>query len=147
MSDAADLAKAVHYGELAARRATEAFAFGEAARQLERALQVDELADADDVRSRCDLLLALGEVLGLAGEAERALRQIAPEALPIAEELGDRSRSTSRACRIAVGNLDALEVYPHKHGGSKLKEVLMKSLVQAWLATVVAARDILHYVE
>ena len=47
-SDALDLAKAVHYGELAARRATDVFAYGEAARQLERALVVLELADPED---------------------------------------------------------------------------------------------------
>jgi predicted ATPase len=36
-SDTNDLAKAVHYGEFAAMRASEVFAYGEAARQLERA--------------------------------------------------------------------------------------------------------------
>jgi predicted ATPase len=39
-SDTLNLAKAVHYGQVAARHATEVFAYGEAARQLERALVV-----------------------------------------------------------------------------------------------------------
>jgi predicted ATPase len=37
-SDSLDLAKAVHYGEVAARRATDVFAYGEATRQVDRAL-------------------------------------------------------------------------------------------------------------
>ena len=59
-SDTLDLGKAVHYGELAARRATDVFAYGEAARQLERTLVVLDLADPEDQSKRCDLLLALG---------------------------------------------------------------------------------------
>jgi hypothetical protein len=67
-SDTADLAKAVSYGELPARRATEVFAYGEAARQLDRALVVQDLVDPDDRVRRCDLLLALGEAQFPAGE-------------------------------------------------------------------------------
>jgi DNA-binding CsgD family transcriptional regulator len=105
-SDAGDLAKAVSYGELAARRATEVFAYGEAARQLERALAVQDLVDQDDHLKRCDLLLALGDAQLPSGETERAIRQVAPEALSLAEALGDRSRAF-RACRLAVDCLFA----------------------------------------
>ena len=41
-SDAADLKKAVCYGEMAARRATDVYAYGEAVRLLEQALKVQE---------------------------------------------------------------------------------------------------------
>ncbi len=103
-SDTSDLAKAVRFGELAARRATEVFAFGEAARQLDRALVVQDLVDPDDDARRCDVLLELGEVLLPAGETERVIAHIAPSALALAEALSDRGRAF-RACRLA---LDAL---------------------------------------
>jgi DNA-binding CsgD family transcriptional regulator len=105
-SDAADLAKAVSYGELAARRAMEVFAYGEAARQLERALAVQDLVDPDDRVKRCDLLLALGEALFPAGGRERVIAHVAPDALKLAEAVGDRSRAF-RACRLAVDCLGA----------------------------------------
>src|SRR5262249_13481173 len=100
-SDAADLARAVRYGELAARRAADAFAHGEAARQLERALVVQDLVDPDDAAKRCDLLLLLGEALLPVGETDRVIEQIAPDALASAERLGDMSRAF-RACRLAL---------------------------------------------
>jgi DNA-binding CsgD family transcriptional regulator len=100
-SDASDLAKAVSYGELAARRATEVFAYGEAARQLERALAVQDLVDTDDQAKRCDLLLALGEALFPDGEIERVIAQVAPDALKLAEALGDRDLAF-RACRLVL---------------------------------------------
>jgi DNA-binding CsgD family transcriptional regulator len=105
-SDTSDLARAVRYGELAARRAVEVFAFGEAAHQLERALVVQDLVDPDDRARRSDLLLALGEVLLPAGETERVIAHIAPDALALAEELGDRGRAF-RACRLALDGLFA----------------------------------------
>jgi tetratricopeptide (TPR) repeat protein len=100
-----DLEKAVHYGELPARRAVYAFAHGEAVRVLERVLQIQELIHPDDIGRRCDLLLALGEALFPSGETSRAL-QIAPEAFSLAEKLKDRSPA-SRACRLAIDGLDA----------------------------------------
>jgi DNA-binding CsgD family transcriptional regulator/tetratricopeptide (TPR) repeat protein len=100
-SDAGDLAKAVEYAALAARRATEVFAYGEAARQLERALAVQDLVDPDDAAKRCDLLLALGEALFPDGDTERVITQVAPEALALAETLGDQVRAF-QACRLAV---------------------------------------------
>jgi DNA-binding CsgD family transcriptional regulator len=103
-SDSLNLAKAVHYGELAAKHAAELFAYGEAARQLDRALVVQDLVDPDAAARRCDLLLTLGEALGPAGETERVIAHIAPDALALAEREGDRRRAY-RACRLA---LDAL---------------------------------------
>jgi DNA-binding CsgD family transcriptional regulator len=105
-SDSVDLGKAVRYGGLAARRAMEVFAFGEAARQLDRALVVQDLVDPGDEPRRCDLLLTLGEVLLPAGETERVIMHVAPDALTLAEALGDRGRAF-RACRLALDGLFA----------------------------------------
>jgi predicted ATPase len=100
-SDIGDLSKALAYAALAARRATEVFAYGEAARQLEHALVLQDLADTDDRARRCDLLLALGEALFPAGETERVIAEIAPDALALAEGLGDRGRAF-HTCHLAV---------------------------------------------
>ena len=59
-SDRADLEKAVSYGEMAARRATDVYSYGEAVRLLEQALKVQEVLDPEEKLKRCDLLLALG---------------------------------------------------------------------------------------
>ena len=64
----------MRYGELAAQRALSVYAYGEAVRHLEQALEVQEVLDPDDKAKRCDLLLALGEALLPAGEPLRALR-------------------------------------------------------------------------
>ena len=93
-TDRDDLAKAVRYGELAAQRALAVYAYGEAVRHLEQALEVQEVLDPDDKAKRCDLLLALGEALLPAGEPTRAVDEVAPEALELAEALGDRRRAS-----------------------------------------------------
>jgi hypothetical protein len=103
-SDTLNLAKAVQYGEVAARRATEVFAYGEAARQLERALVGQDLVDPDDRAKRCDLLLSLGEALIAAGETERVSAHVAPDALRMAEGIGDQGRAF-RASRLALDSL------------------------------------------
>jgi DNA-binding CsgD family transcriptional regulator len=105
-ADPQDLAKAVHYAEVAARRATDVCAYGEAARQLERALVVQDLVNPDDRAKRCDLLLSLGEVLFPAGENERVITYVAPDALSLAEGIGDRSRAF-HASRLALDSLFA----------------------------------------
>jgi DNA-binding CsgD family transcriptional regulator len=105
-SDTLNLAKAVRFAELAAKRATDVFAYGDAARQLEHGLVVQELSDPEDHARRCDLLLALGEALVPIGETERVIAHIAPEALTVAERLSDRSRAF-RACRLAIDASDA----------------------------------------
>jgi eukaryotic-like serine/threonine-protein kinase len=109
-TDRDDLAKAVHYCELAATRAIGVYAYGEAARLLEQALDVQEVLDPDDRAKRCDLLIALGEALHHAGEPRRVLDELAPTALALAEELDDRERG-SRACQLAIGGI-------HTYGGA-----------------------------
>jgi hypothetical protein len=104
-TDPDDLAKAVHYGELAARRALSVYAYGETVRHLEQALGVQEVLDPDDAAKRCELLLALGEALIPAGESQRAADEVAPEVLELAERLGARQLAF-RACSLAfVGML------------------------------------------
>jgi DNA-binding CsgD family transcriptional regulator len=105
-SDAANLTQAVRYGELAAKRASDAFAYGEAARQLERALVVQDLAVPGDRTKRCILLLALGETLLPVGETDRVIQDIAPNSFALAEALGDRGLEF-RACRLALDAYNA----------------------------------------
>ena len=103
-SDPGDLGKAIEYGERAARRSQEVYAYGEAARLLEQALQVQEVLDPEDHARQCDLLLALGDVLMPAGEPRRVYETVAAEAFTLAEDLADRGRS-SRACQAALSAL------------------------------------------
>jgi DNA-binding CsgD family transcriptional regulator len=91
----------VEYATLAAKRATEVFAYGEAARQLERALAVQDLVNPDDRVRRLDVLLALGAALFPSGDTERVVTQVGPDAFALAEELGDRERAF-RACRLVL---------------------------------------------
>jgi len=97
-SDRRDLNKAVTYGQAAARRALSVYAYGEAARHLERALEVQDVLAPDDHVKRCDLLLALGEALMPAGEPLRAANQVAFEAFTLAEAGDDRARAARAAC-------------------------------------------------
>jgi tetratricopeptide (TPR) repeat protein len=108
-TDKADLAKAVEYGEVAAKRAMSVFDYGEAVRLLERAIAVLEVLDAEDKEKRCDLLVSLGEALMPAGESQRAYEQVAEEALVLATALGDEVRSVS-ICLLATNALI-------RHGG------------------------------
>ena len=92
-SDVDDLTRAVTYGEMAADRALEVYALREAVRLLERAMEVQEIVDPDDKAKRCDLLLKLGMPLTLTLQNARVVQEIAPEALSLAEALGDDARA------------------------------------------------------
>jgi tetratricopeptide (TPR) repeat protein len=74
------------------------FAYGESARHLEHALEVQDVLNPDDHVKRCDLLLALGEALMPAGEPLRAANQVAEEAFALAESAEDRDRAARAAC-------------------------------------------------
>jgi len=119
-TDAGDLRKAIAYAERAAARALAVYAYGEAARHLEQALDVQEVLDPDDKAKRCDLLLALGEALLPAGEPARVFERVAPQALELAEALEDNGRA-SLACQLAVealgryGNLAMGGTAVHRH--------------------------------
>jgi tetratricopeptide (TPR) repeat protein len=103
-TDPADLAKAVSYAEIAARRATDVYAYGEAVRLLEQALKVQEVLDPEDKTRRCDLLLALGDALVLAGEHQRVVSTEASQAFALAEAISDNERA-SRASVLAMRGL------------------------------------------
>jgi class 3 adenylate cyclase len=96
-SDADDLAKAVHYGELAAQRAMGIYAYGEAARHLGRALQAQEVLGPDDAARRCDLLLALGQAMLPTESIEAIPESIAEEAFQLGLALNDRTRAGDAA--------------------------------------------------
>jgi tetratricopeptide (TPR) repeat protein len=97
-SDRADLEKAVSYGEMAARRATDVYSYGEAVRLLERALKVQEVLDPEEKAKRCDLFLALGWARFYSHEYRHILDSEAPAALALAEGTGD----TGRACQACL---------------------------------------------
>lgn len=100
-SDPADLTKAVHYGEMAAERASAVFADAEAARLLQQALQVQEVLDPEDKAKITDLHLLLGYVLAQSGESRHAFQVEAPTALALAQAIGDQERAGS-ACLLAL---------------------------------------------
>jgi tetratricopeptide (TPR) repeat protein len=100
-TDPADLKKAVAYGEMAAKRASDVYAYGEAARLLEQALKVQKVLDPDDKKEICDILLPLADALLDSGQARRALDVELPEAFSLAEALGNKQRA-SRACFLAI---------------------------------------------
>ena len=103
-SDPSDLAKAIAFGEMAAKRATAVFAYWESVDHLDRCLQVQEVLDPGDKGKRCDLLLALGDALLLGEEPQRILDLVSPEALSLAEDLDDTIR-LCRACQLALWGL------------------------------------------
>lgn len=94
-----DLEKALRYGEMSAERAMAVYAYTEAVRLLEQALQVQEVLDPDDKAKRCDLLLALADALGPAGNPLLVMEQVAPEAFKLAEALNDGARASRASLR------------------------------------------------
>src|SRR5205814_8079274 len=98
-TEEADLEKAVRYGELAAQRAMQVFAYGEAVRHLEQALRAQEVLNPEDRAKRCEVTLGLADALGPAGNPAAALNR-ADEAFLLSEALGDDD-GASRACRTA----------------------------------------------
>ena len=96
-TDPIDLTKAVSYGEMAAKRATDVYAYGEAVRLLDQAVKVQEVLDPEDKSKRCDLLLALCEALYAVPDAKRIHDTEAPAAFSLAESLGDKARA-ARSC-------------------------------------------------
>ncbi|MCH8973509.1 MAG: AAA family ATPase [Chloroflexi bacterium] len=103
-TDRGDLAKALAYSEMAAEQAVAVHAYSEAARLLDQAIKVQQVLDPDDKAKRCDLLLALAEALLPTDEPRRVPDVVAPEALALAEDVGDSERA-SRACRWALEGL------------------------------------------
>jgi tetratricopeptide (TPR) repeat protein len=96
-SDSADLKKAVSYGEMAAKRANDVYAYGEAVRLLDQAIKVQNVLNPDDKGKICDMLLDLCDVLSGIPEYKRIIDKEAPSSFSLAESLGDGARA-ARAC-------------------------------------------------
>ena len=103
-NDAVTLAKALHYAELAASRAMSLYAYSEAGRHFERALEIQTRLDQSNKAKRCDLLTALVHALMAAGQPLRAVEQEAEEAFTLAEALADSDRAAN-VCRLSLGAL------------------------------------------
>jgi serine/threonine protein kinase/tetratricopeptide (TPR) repeat protein len=99
-TDPTDLKKAVEYGELAAKRATDVYAYGEAVRLLDQAIKVQKVLDPDDKAKLCDLFLALCDALLDVPDTRRVIETEAPAALSLAESISDDSRA-ARVCMSA----------------------------------------------
>jgi class 3 adenylate cyclase len=83
-----DVDKAIDYATRAGERATALLAYEDAAGHYQTALQALELKDKPDEAQRCELLLALGDVLWNAGNSDRA-RDTFRRAAGIARTLKD----------------------------------------------------------
>jgi serine/threonine protein kinase/class 3 adenylate cyclase len=104
-----DLRLAVAYGEIAAARAASVYAFGEAARLLEQAVQVQEIVEPTDAETLYRLMITLSACLLAAGDAERVINETTKRGLELAEKLG----VGKHACDIA--DLAAM-AYVYQHG-------------------------------
>ena len=94
-SNATDLEKAVRYGQMAAKKASDVYAYGEAVRLMEQAIKVQEILDPDDKEKKCGLLLDLLEADFRTGDVNRVIDTIAPATFSLAEELKDEARAVS----------------------------------------------------
>jgi tetratricopeptide (TPR) repeat protein len=104
-TDSADLTKAVEYGELAAKRALDVYAYGEAVRLLDQAIKVQKVLDPDDKVKQCDLLLDLCQALLNVPDTRRIIESEAPAAIAMAESIGDRSRSAKACMNVLFANM------------------------------------------
>jgi eukaryotic-like serine/threonine-protein kinase len=100
-SDSADLKKAVEYGEMAAKRATDVYAYSDTVRLLDQAIKVQKVLDPDNKGKICDLLLETSEALIPVPDTKRILETEAPMAYSLAEALGDNTRAV-RSCMVAL---------------------------------------------
>jgi DNA-binding CsgD family transcriptional regulator len=103
-SDPVALTRALAFDSRAAEHAMRVYAYGEAARHLERALQVEAVLEVRQPSKRCDLLLALGDAMLGMDQSPRHVTAIAEEAF----ELAESNRDEQRAARAAVLALEVL---------------------------------------
>jgi len=118
-SDPADLKKAVSYGEMAAKRALSVYAYGEAARLLEQAINVQEVLDPENKTKRCDLSLDYCTALNGSKQFARIIGVQAGAALSLAEAVGDNERATEACLRAASALTAVLGVIPATWVASK----------------------------
>ena len=106
--DREDLAKAVRYGERAARQAMSVAAHREAARLANQALDIQLSLEPENLESAYELTMLLGEALVADGNDERIKEEVAPRALRLAEALKDDRRAFEACCLV----LDAARNVP-----------------------------------
>jgi class 3 adenylate cyclase len=95
-----DVQKAIDYASRAGQRASNLFAFEDAAPHYERALEALELLGTPDETRRCDLLIELGRAQVLAIDNDRAARSLR-EAVELARRLEDWRRMGRAAYYLA----------------------------------------------
>ncbi len=140
-TEAADLTRAVSYGEMAAQRAMAVYDYGEAARLLRQALKVQEVLDPGDKAKRCDLLTSLGRALNPTAERRHALDVEYPEALALAEAIGDNRRAAV-VCRWATDASQSREFLQWAERGVQFAPP--GSLERAW-ADAILGRAVCMY--
>jgi DNA-binding SARP family transcriptional activator len=97
-ADAEDADKAIEYARRAGEQATAMLAHEDAAGHYARALEVQERFQPEDMATRCELLLALGEARVRSGERPLAWAAFR-EAATLAARLGDKDT----VARAAIG--------------------------------------------
>jgi DNA-binding SARP family transcriptional activator len=112
---------ALRHARRAADSAMESLAWEEAALQMERALELDELREESDPDDRCELLLRLGDMRTRAGHP--GFSQAFADAAALA-----RGRSSSQLARAAIGY--AGQYYEAGVVDPKLIELLREALVE-----------------
>ena len=113
-----DPEKAIAYARRAGEQALASYAYEEAVRHFETALQVQDAAAPAELALRCDLLTALAGALLPSGEARRVADEVAPEALQIGEAIADRHRAFEAAragiealLRSGLGSVTVTDVF------------------------------------
>ena len=97
-------AKAVDFSTRAAQRALAALAYEEAAGHFGRALEALELSEAPDERTRCELMLGLGESHGKASEFEQSRAALEPPRTSREPRAWGRTSRARRSASPAVGS-------------------------------------------
>jgi DNA-binding CsgD family transcriptional regulator len=95
-----DVSRGMGYAEIAARRAMEVYACGDAVGLLEQALEAQRLLDPDDWVRQCDLLLALGEAVLPTQNIQKAAEKIGAQAFSLADAHGDGTRAARAAIQV-----------------------------------------------
>lgn len=112
-----DAGKAVRYCVIAARQATDAYAYDEALRLCTNAAQIAEDSPLFDQRARADVLLARARAEDRVGDF-RAVRSTIEEVVAIARELGDSDLLATAA------TTHTLDLDPSSYWTSVLEEAL-----------------------
>jgi DNA-binding CsgD family transcriptional regulator len=103
-TEPAALAKALAYTLKAADHSFGIYAYSDAARLYERAIEMQQQLDPEDKSTRCDLLTRVIAPVAFAGDPERAVGAGAIEAFQLAEAMADIGRA-ERVCLEALAAL------------------------------------------